>query len=26
MLARGKLWCELTMAALIARYVVVYLL
>ncbi len=26
MLARGKRWCELTMAALIARYVVVYLL
>lgn len=26
MLARGKRWCELTMAALVARYVVVYLL
>lgn len=26
MLARGRRWCELAMAALIARYVVVYLL
>jgi len=26
MLARGKRWCEITMAALVARYVVVYLL
>jgi uncharacterized membrane protein len=26
LVARGKRWCELTMAALVARYVVVYLL